>query len=84
MAEAASPFVTVATIDIPRQDISSADNLAVADSTSITPWRVREEHRPLGEIMEVRREVYRKSSILRHEINKQARREPASLADLFG
>lgn len=82
--EAASPFVTVALIDIPRQDISSQDNLDIADTTSITPWRVREEHRPLGEIMEVRREVYRTSSILRHRINKQERREPATLKDLFG
>jgi hypothetical protein len=82
--EKASPFVTVAHIDIPRQDISGEENLAIADSTSITPWRARAEHAPLGEIMEVRREVYRQSSITRHQVNGQERREPTSLADLFG
>jgi hypothetical protein len=82
--EAASPFVTVARVDVPRQDISAGTNLAAADGISITPWRVTEDHRPLGEIMEVRREVYRQSSIARHRINGQERREPANLAELFG
>jgi len=82
--EALSPFVTVARIDIPRQDISSEANLEAADGVSITPWRVTEEHRPLGEIMEVRREVYRQSSIARHRINGQERREPGGIAELFG
>ena len=82
--EQASPFVTVAHVDIPQQDISSDENLAIADGTSITPWRARAGHEPLGEIMEVRREVYRQSSIIRHKVNGQVRREPTSLADLFG
>ncbi len=79
-----SPFVTVATIDIPQQDIASDENLKIAEAVSITPWRSREEHKPLGEIMEVRREVYRQSSITRHTTNSQERREPRSLKDLFG
>lgn len=82
--EAASPFVTVAYIDIPRQDIGGEDNIDLAETVSITPWRVRAEHEPLGEIMEVRREVYRQSSIVRHEVNGQARKEPANLDELFG
>ncbi|GGQ83017.1 catalase family protein [Couchioplanes azureus] len=82
--ERLSPFVTVARIDIPRQDISSDDNLAIADTTSITPWRVREEHRPLGEINRVREEVYRQSSIIRHALNNQPRREPTGGHQLLG
>jgi len=82
--EAASPFVTVAHIDIPKQDIGGEENLRIADGTSITPWRARAGHEPLGEIMEVRREVYRQSSITRHRVNGQDRREPSSLAELFG
>ena len=39
--------------------------MAAADATSITPWRSREEHRPLGEIQRVRQEVYRRSAIER-------------------
>ncbi|MFF4352613.1 catalase family protein [Streptomyces sp. NPDC001530] len=82
--EQLSPWVTVARVDIPRQDISRADNLSAADSTSITPWRSREEHRPIGEIMRVREEVYRRSSIERHGINGQRRQEPATSAELLG
>ncbi|MFF4576544.1 catalase family protein [Streptomyces sp. NPDC001410] len=79
-----SPWVTVARVDIPRQDIGGDDNLVAADATSITPWRSREEHRPIGEIQRVRQEVYRRSSIERHRINGQQRREPVSSAQLLG
>ncbi|MFJ8962655.1 hypothetical protein ACIRG5_25015 [Lentzea sp. NPDC102401] len=56
-SEQDSPFVTVARILVPRQDISMDANLVSADATMITPWRSREEHRPLGEIMELGRSV---------------------------
>ncbi|MGW0778176.1 catalase family protein [Streptomyces sp. NPDC002835] len=81
--ERLSPWVTVARIDLPRQDIGGEENLTAADGTSITPWRTREDHRPIGEIQRVREEVYRRSSIERHRINDQPRREPASSADLL-
>ena len=79
-----SPWVTVARVDLPRQDIGGNGNLAAADITSITPWRSREEHRPIGEIQRVRQEVYRLSSIERHRTNGQERREPAGSAELMG
>jgi hypothetical protein len=82
--EALSPFVTVAKLRLPQQDISGEDNLERTDKTSMSPWRVTEEHRPLGNIMRSRKEVYRLSSILRHQINRQARKEPESLAEVFG
>jgi hypothetical protein len=82
--EALSPFVTVAKVRLPQQDISGDDNQEQMDATSITPWRVTEEHRPLGNIMRARKEVYRQSSLLRHELNNQIRREPKNLAEVFG
>ncbi|HKN48807.1 MAG TPA: catalase family protein [Actinomycetota bacterium] len=82
--EPLSPFVTVARVRLPQQDISGDDNLEEMDATSITPWRCPEEHRPLGNLMRMRKEVYRQSSILRHALNHQIRREPKSLADVFG
>ncbi|MGP3949802.1 catalase family protein [Streptomyces sp. 7N604] len=82
--EQLSPWVTVARIDIAAQDISGEENLKIADGTSITPWRAREEHRPIGEIQRVREEVYRRSSIERHRINGQRRQEPVSSAALLG
>src|SRR5215217_6609738 len=82
--EALSPFVTVAKVRLPQQDISGEDNAKQMDATSFTPWRCTEEHRPLGNIMRARKEVYRQSSILRHELNDQIRREPKNLAEVFG
>jgi hypothetical protein len=82
--EALSPFVTVAKLRLPQQDISGDENLDRMDATSMTPWRVTEEHRPLGNIMRSRKEVYRTSSILRHQINRQVRKEPKNLAEVFG
>ncbi len=83
-SETLSPFVTVARLRLPQQDIGEDDNLALQDATSITPWRCTEEHRPLGNIMRARKEVYRQSSILRHRLNGQVRQEPRNLAELFG
>ena len=76
--EQLSPFVTVAKLRLPQQDISDAANLEKMDALSFTPWRVTAEHRPLGNIMRMRKEVYRHASILRHELNRQVRTEPRS------
>ena len=82
--EALSPFVTVAKVRVPAQDISGADNLERMDALSFTPWRVTAEHAPLGEIQRVRKEVYRRSSIARHRLNDQERREPRSVREVLG
>jgi len=81
--EALSPFVTVAKLRIPQQDISGDDNLEKMDALSFTPWRVTAEHRPLGNIMRARKEVYRHSSMLRHKLNHQERTEPRSADDVL-
>ncbi len=82
--EALSPFVTVAKVRLPQQDISGDEIREQMDATSMTPWRVTDEHRPLGNIMRARKEVYRQASILRHQLNHQVRREPGDLAEVFG
>jgi hypothetical protein len=82
--EALSPFVTVAKLRLPRQDIAGDENIAKMDAMSFSPWRCHEEHRPLGNIQRARKEVYRQSSILRHQLNQQARQEPTSIAEVFG
>jgi hypothetical protein len=81
--ETLSPFVTVARLRLPRQDIGGEDNLERMDATSMAAWRVTEAHRPLGNIMRVRKEVYRQSSLLRHQANHQRRKEPKNLAEVF-
>jgi hypothetical protein len=82
--EALSPFVTVAKLRLPQQDIGGDENIAQMDATSMTAWRCPEAHRPLGNIQRQRKEVYRQSSILRHQLNHQVRKEPKNLAEVFG
>jgi hypothetical protein len=81
--EQLSPFVTVARLRLPQQDISGPDNLEKMDALSFTPWRVTAEHAPLGNIMRTRKEVYRQSSITRHTLNQQPRTEPRSADDVL-
>jgi len=81
--ESLSPYVTVAKLRLPQQDIGGEDNLEKMDKTSMTAWRVTDQHRPLGSIMRSRKEVYRQSSILRHQTNNQERKESKNLAEVF-
>lgn len=82
--EQLSPFVTVAKLRLPKQDVGGDDNYAKMDATSMSAWRVTEAHRPLGNLMRIRKEAYRQSSITRHKLNKQPRKEPKNLAEVFG
>lgn len=81
--EQLSPFVTVAKLRLPRQDISGDDNLKRMDALSFNPWRVTDAHAPLGDIMRARKEVYRHSSVLRHRLNHQERQEPRSADEVL-
>src|SRR5262249_32891044 len=66
-SEKLSPFVTVGRVHIPRQDISGSANFEKTDALSFNQWRVTEEHRPLGEIMQVRR-IYSASARVRRTL----------------
>lgn len=68
-----SPFRTVAEIVIPMQQPEQGE---ACEAVSFNPWNGLRDHRPLGGISRVRKEVYQTISRLRHEINKQARAEP--------
>jgi hypothetical protein len=73
--ETLSPFVTVARVHLPRQDIT--ENLERGDALAFNQWRATEQHRPLGEIMQVRR-IYAASAEIRRMLNHQPQAEPAS------
>jgi hypothetical protein len=75
--EQLSPFVTVARVHVPRQDISGPENLERGDALAFNQWRVTAEHRPLGEIMDVRR-IYTASARVRRTLNHQPQTEPVS------
>jgi hypothetical protein len=83
-SEYLSPPVTVAKLRLPQQDIGDDENLEIMDALSFTAWRCTEAHRPLGNIQRTRKEVYRQSSLVRHEVNGQIRAEPRSLSEVFG
>jgi hypothetical protein len=63
--EAQHPFVTVARISIPPQDVSSQERLEFCERLVYTPWHGLVEHRPLGGINRMRRKVYEKSAARR-------------------
>jgi hypothetical protein len=56
------PFVTVARVTIPPQDISSPERQEFCESLFYTPWHGLVEHRPLGGINRVRLDVYKVSA----------------------
>jgi hypothetical protein len=80
--EKLSPYVTVGRLHIPRQDISGPDNFEKGDALAFNQWRVTADHRPLGEIMLVRR-IYSASARVRRTINHQPMAEPASADDVL-
>jgi hypothetical protein len=75
--EKLSPFVTVGRVHLPRQDVADPDKSEQADGLAFNQWRVTEEHRPLGEIMQVR-QIYSASAKVRRTLNQQPQTEPTS------
>jgi hypothetical protein len=75
-SEKQSSYKTVAIIDIPRQEFLSKEALSYCENLSFTPWHTLPEHRPIGGIQRARKEIYQTISKVRHELNKQPRKEP--------
>jgi hypothetical protein len=74
--ETESPFLTVASIRIPKQVFNTADQQEFCENLSFTPWHSLAEHRPIGGMNRLRQAVYQEVSILRHKLNGAARTEP--------
>ena len=79
--EAVSPFVTVATLKIPKQVFDSAPQMAYCEALSFTPWHSLPEHQPIGGVNRIRKVVYERASTLRHTANGAPRREPNGFED---
>ena len=79
--EAASPFITVATLKIPKQVFDSARQMAYCEALSFTPWHSLPEHQPIGGVNRIRKAVYERASTLRHTTNGMPRREPNGFED---
>ena len=74
--ESEAPFVRVALLRIPKQDLSSGLDLKVAENLSFTPWHSLPEQAPLGGINRTRKVAYETISKYRHEQNGVPRVEP--------
>lgn len=81
--ESLSPHHAIGKITLPVQAAySAARRNYVDDVLSFNPWHGIEAHRPLGNLMRVRRLAYEASSRLRHELNGVARYEPRDISDI--
>jgi catalase len=67
--ESDSPFITLAKIIIPKQEFDSEDQQQFCENLSFSPWNSLEEHRPIGQLNRIRKEVYQASSTYRHTKN---------------
>lgn len=52
--------------------------MAFCQDLAFNPWRALPEHRPLGGINRVRREVYVALSAMRHDLNRVSYHEPSA------
>jgi hypothetical protein len=60
--EKAFPFVTVARITIPAQDVATPERQKFCETLFYTPWHGLRAHRPLGGINRLRQKVYKASA----------------------
>lgn len=74
--ETKAPFITVASITIPKQRFTSPSQQAFCDALSYNPWHGTTDFRPVGGLNRLRLFVYRAISKLRHTLNKQPTFEP--------
>jgi len=68
--ESDSAFITVAKIIIPNQEFDSEQQQQFCENLSFAPWNALPEHRPIGQLNRIRKEVYAASSKYRHENNQ--------------
>jgi catalase len=65
--EAASPYLPVAAIRIPRQRVSEEGVATLCEAAAFNPWHCLVEHRPLGSMNRARKEIYRALAAFRQE-----------------
>lgn len=81
--ESDAPFVTVARLTIPCQDVPDDGYFDIMEHLSFTPFRCLKQNRPIGNLQQSRLKAYQIASETRHRLNKVKRREPSSLKEVF-
>jgi hypothetical protein len=74
--ESIAPFVTLARLAIPAQDIDQPGQAAYGEALAFSPWRTLYENRPLGSLADARRIAYPASAAVRRSLNGQSLQEP--------
>lgn len=74
--ESQSPFVHVATLTLPQQDVGARGQAEYGQSLAFNIWRVPPEQTPVGSIAEARKRVYAAGAQARHEANGQPLQDP--------
>jgi hypothetical protein len=78
-----SPFICIAKLHLPQQDVTSIGQSEFGSSLSFNIWRTLEAHKPLGTIAEARKKVYAASSKARHQANGEQKLEPKEINPPF-
>lgn len=78
-----SPFIKVATLEIPAQDFSFPERDEFAEHLTFNVWRCLPEHRPLGGFNRARRFIYKELYKTRSNINEVHVHEPSAGPDFF-
>ncbi|MBA2935218.1 catalase family protein [Sphingomonas sp. CGMCC 1.13654] len=83
--EKASPFVTVATLDVSPQ-VAWQDGVSqkIEDELAFSPWHGLTAHQPLGGVNRARKSPYDFSADYRGRVNGCPIHEPSRLAELAG
>ncbi|WP_199608613.1 catalase [Flocculibacter collagenilyticus] len=68
-SEESAPFVKVATILIEPQIFHQANQIKHCEDIAFNPWQSMAEHKPLGEMNKVRKEVYKQLAAFRQMQN---------------
>jgi len=74
--ERLSPYVTVATLTIPRQTFDTPARDGFNRNLKYNPWHALAEHRPLGSQNRTRRRLYYELSAFRQDMNQAPHVEP--------
>ena len=74
-----TPFIKVARITIPAQDLGSPEQQEYCENLSFNPWHGLEVHKPLGSLNRARRDVMKAISDFRLKTNGIERKEPTGL-----
>jgi hypothetical protein len=74
--ERLSPFVPVATVHIPKQNLDTPAHVEFTKRLSMNPWHCIPEHRPLGNQSRARLRMYKVLSDFRQRRNGTPHLEP--------